>query len=88
VSEITERGNIDLQLTVTIEKRLRSLCNDGDSSIPLPILAQSISSLYSGLMMSWFTKFKFQSSDIRQFAINMHRMTRALIFEAIGKSTT
>jgi AcrR family transcriptional regulator len=77
-------SNINFQLTATIEERLRNLCDDGDSSIPLPILAQSISSLYSGLIMSWFTKF--QSSDIRQFVTNMHRMTRALIFGAVGKS--
>lgn len=76
-------SKINLQLAATIEERLRRICNDGDSSIPLPILAQSIASLYSGLIMSWFTKF--QSSEIRQFATNVHRMARALIFEALGK---
>jgi AcrR family transcriptional regulator len=79
-------SNINLQLTATIEERLRSVYNDGDSSIPLPILTQSISSLYSGLIISWFTKF--QSSDIRQFATNIHRMTRAMISEAIGGNAT
>jgi AcrR family transcriptional regulator len=79
-------SNINLQLTATIEHRLHSLCDDEDSSIPFPILAQSISSLYSGLIISWFTKF--QSSDIRQFATNMHRMARALIIEALGESAT
>ena len=77
-------SNINLQLTAIIEKRLRNSFNDGDSTIPLPILAQSVSNLYSGLIMSWFTKF--QSSDIRQFATNIQRMIRALIFEAIGKN--
>jgi AcrR family transcriptional regulator len=76
-------NNINLQLTAIIEKRLRSSFNDRDSSIPLPILAQSVSNLYSGLIISWFTKY--QSSDIRQFATNIHRMTRALILEAIGE---
>ena len=77
-------SNIDLQLTSIIEKRLRKSFDDADSTIPLLILAQSVSNLYSGLIMSWFTKY--QSSDVRQFATNIHRMTRALIFEAIGKS--
>lgn len=79
-------SNVNLQLTATIEERLRNLWNDGDSSIPLPILAQSISSLYSGLIMSWFTNF--QSSNVRQFATDIQRMTRALIVEAIGKNDT
>lgn len=79
-------SNINLQLATIIEKRLRNAFNNGDSTIPLPILAQSISNLYSGLIMSWFTKY--QSSDIRQFATDIHRMTRALIYEAIGKNTT
>lgn len=79
-------SNINLQLAATIKERLRNLCDGGNSSIPLPILAQSISSVYSGLIMSWFTKF--QSSDIRQFATNMHRMARAIIIEAIGKNAT
>jgi AcrR family transcriptional regulator len=78
-------SKITLQLTEIIEKKLRTSFDDGDSTIPFPILAQSISSLYSGLIMSWFTKH--QSSDIRQFATNIHRMTRALIYEAFGKST-
>lgn len=78
--------NINLQLTATIEERLRNICIDGDSRIPLPILAQSISSLYSGMIMSWFTKF--QSYDIRQFATNMHKLTRSLILESIGKNAT
>jgi AcrR family transcriptional regulator len=79
-------SNINLELAAIIEKRLRNAFNNGDSSIPFPILAQSISNLYSGLIMSWFTKY--QSSDICQFATNIHRMTRALIYEAIGKNTT
>ena len=79
-------SNINLQLTAIIEKRLRNAFDDVDSTIPFPILAQSISNLYSGLIMSWFTKYL--SSDICQFATNIHRMTRALIYEAIGKNTT
>jgi AcrR family transcriptional regulator len=79
-------SNINLQLTAIIENRLRNAFNDEDSTIPFPILALSISNLYSGLIMSWFTKY--QSSDIRQFATDIHRMARALIYEAIGKSIT
>lgn len=79
-------SNINLQLAAIIEKRLRNSFNDGDSTIPLPILAQSVSNLYSGLIMSWFSKF--QSSDVRQFATNIQRITRALIIEAIRKNAT
>ena len=77
--------NINLQLTAIIEKRLRNAFKDGDSTLPLPILAQSVSNVYSGLIMSWFTKF--QSCDVRHFATNIQRMTRALICEAIGDNT-
>jgi len=76
-------SNINSQLTSIIEKRLRNFFDDGDSIIPLPILAQSLSSLYSGLIMSWFTKF--QSSDVQEYATIMQKMTGALIFEALGK---
>ena len=79
-------SNINSQLTSIIEKRLRNFFDDGDSIIPLPILAQSLSSLYSGLIMSWFTKF--QSSDVQEYAINIQRMSRALVLEAIGEKAT
>ena len=79
-------SNINFQLAATVLEKLRHFYNEEDCSIPLPILAQSISYLYSGLIMYWFNKS--QSSDVRQFATNMHRMTRALIVEAVGKSTT
>jgi AcrR family transcriptional regulator len=76
-------SHIDTQLTSIIDERLRNAFDDGDSTIPLQILAQSISSLYSGLIMSWFTKF--QSYDVRKYAATMHKMSRALIFEALGE---
>jgi AcrR family transcriptional regulator len=79
-------SNIKFQLTATIEKRLLNSFNDRDSSIPLPFLAQSISNLYSGLIMSWFTNF--QSCNVRQLATNIQRMIRALIAEAIGDNAT
>lgn len=76
-------SNINTQLTSIIEKKLRNSFDTGDSMIPLAILAQSVSSLYSGLIMSWFTKF--QSSDVRKYAVNVQKMSRALIFEALGE---
>jgi AcrR family transcriptional regulator len=79
-------SKINLQLTAIIEKKLRNLFEDWDSTIPLPILAQSLSNLYSGLIMSWFTRF--QSSDFDKFATNIQRMIRAIIFEAIEKNAT
>jgi AcrR family transcriptional regulator len=75
--------NINHQFAAIVEKRLLHSFNKWDSSIPLPIVAQSISNIYSGLIISWFTTF--QSCGVRQFATNMHRMTRALISEAIGE---
>jgi AcrR family transcriptional regulator len=77
-------SNINFLLTATIEKRLLNSFNERDSSIPLPILAQSISNFYSGLIMSWFANF--QSSNSRQFATNIQRMTRALIVEVFGEN--
>lgn len=77
-------SHINLQLTATIEIKLRGINSDRESSIPLPILAQSISSLYSGMIMSWFTNF--HSTDIQEFTSNIHRMARALLFEAFGKN--
>lgn len=77
-------NNIHQQLATTIEEKLRSFYNDGNRGIPLVFLAQSISNLYRGLIMSWFTKY--QTFDCRRYATIMHRMTRALLFEAMGKS--
>jgi AcrR family transcriptional regulator len=79
-------SHINFQLTATIEKRLNNSFNDADSSIPLPILALSISNLYRGLIISWFTNY--QSSNVRQYATNIQRMTRALVVEAIGENAT
>jgi AcrR family transcriptional regulator len=79
-------GNINFQLTATIEKRLCIAFHDRDSSIPIPILALSISNLYRGLVIAWFTDF--QTSNVRQFAANIQRMIRALIVEAMGENAT
>ena len=75
--------NITAQLTATIEERLRNSYCEEDSDIPLSILALSISNLFSGLLTSWFAKY--QSSDVRKFATLIHRMIRALIYEATGE---
>lgn len=77
-------SNINTQLTSIIERGLRNAFTEGDSNIPLPILAQSVSSLFSGLIMSWFTRF--QSSDVRKYAADMQKMSRALVFEALGEN--
>lgn len=77
-------NNINFQLTVVIEERLRNAFSGRNITIPFPFLAQSISSLYSGLIMSWFSEY--QSSESHQFATNIHRMTRALVYEVIGKT--
>ncbi len=79
-------SNINTQLTSIIEKMLHNAFDDGNSIIPLPILAQSVSSLYSGLIMSWFTKF--QATDVRKYAAYMQKMSCALIFEALGQNAT
>lgn len=76
-------SKINLQLSLTIGEKLHASFRDEELKIPLPILAQSISNLYSGLIMYWFNQG--QSVEIREFATNMHRMARALIFEGLGK---
>jgi AcrR family transcriptional regulator len=78
-------SHINRELTATVLERLRSSYNDEDYSIPLVLLAKSISNLYGGLIMAWFTEF--QSLDTEQFALNMHRMIKALIIEAIGNDS-
>ena len=75
--------NITRQLTITIEERLRDSYDDAASRIPISVLAQSVSGLYNGLIMSWFTRF--QSFDTDQFAAYIHRMTGALICEAFER---
>ncbi len=72
--------SINHQLTATVEEKLRHSFQDNELTISPSILALSVSSLYSGLMMAWFTRF--QSSDPHRFATTIHRMTRALIAEA------
>lgn len=69
--------NINRQLTIVIEGRLRDSYTEGDCSIPLPILAQSISASYSGLIISCFTRF--QSCEAYRFASYIQRTIAALI---------
>jgi AcrR family transcriptional regulator len=78
-------NTINFQLAAIVEDKLRPLYNEANCGILLPVLAHSISILFSGLTMYWFNKL--QTSDTRKFATNMHRMIRALIFEAFGEST-
>jgi AcrR family transcriptional regulator len=79
-------NHLNLQFTAIIEKKLCHFFNDNDDSIPLSILAQSISYLFCGLIISWFTKS--QSADARQFASNLYRLIKALIFEVTGKGNS
>lgn len=67
-------------LTQTVKTRLQSAYTDESLSIPIPILAQAVSASFSGLVMSWFTKF--QSIDAEEFATFIHRNITALIREA------
>jgi hypothetical protein len=79
-------SHINFQLTATIEKKLSIFLDERDSSIPLPMLVLSISNLYRGLIISWFTEFKY--SNVRQCATNIQLMIWALIIEAISKNAT
>lgn len=78
-------SNVNIHLANTIEDKLRNAHKQGWGNIPLPVLAQAIANLYGGLIMYWF--HNLQSSDIRQFATNLHRMARALILEAVRENT-
>ncbi len=73
-------NNINAQLTLTIEGKLHESHGDEYLSIPVPVIAQSISGLYSGLIISWFTKF--QSFDACQFATYINRNISSLLLEA------
>ncbi len=76
-------NNINMLLTSTVENKLRNSFSEEESSIPLPILAQSISTSFSGLIISWFTKF--QSFDPSRFATYLHRIMGSIVREAVGK---
>ena len=78
-------NNINGQLAKTIEEKLRDSYTDEDCSMPLELLAQSVCASYSGLIISWFTKF--QSIDAYSFAGYIHRILGALIREAVGGKT-
>ena len=73
--------HINRQLFITIENALKESYPDKDLNLPLPILAQSVSSLFSGMIMSWFTRFQWVQP--REFAMHIHRSIRALILEAL-----
>lgn len=67
------------QLSRTIELRLRDTFPSDDSGMPIPILAETIAAAFSGLVISWFTKF--QSVDAVQFAGYIHQSIRSLVRE-------
>ncbi len=74
-------NNINLMLTRNIENKLRQAFAQDHFCIPLPVLAQSVSSAYSGLIMSWFVKFN--SIDAHTFATYMHEFISALVQKAL-----
>lgn len=73
--------NIHRQLFLTVEDHLRTSLDGRHSYVPIPLLAQSVSHIYSGLIIFWFTNS--QSSNIQEFAGYMHRMVRAVVVEAM-----
>lgn len=74
-------ANINIRLTSAIKQSLLRSFNDSEFLIPLPVLAQSVSSLYSALIMAWFTQYR--SADIKAFAGYIQKMSSALILEAM-----
>ncbi len=73
--------NINRQLFLTVEKHLQNSLSGYTTSIPMPLLAQSISQIYVGLIMTWFTDF--QSYNAQDYANHIHRIVRALFLEAL-----
>lgn len=73
--------SIELQLTKQVQISLQRSFSAEDFIIPLQVLAHSVSSLYSGLIMAWFTRF--QTIDSKQFAGYIHRMAGALIQQSL-----
>ncbi len=71
-------------LSKIIQARLRDALDDKNSTIPVPILAQAVSASFSGLIMSWFTRF--QSMAAEKFTGYLHWTLSVLIKEAAGRT--
>jgi AcrR family transcriptional regulator len=76
-------NNINKQFVDIVGEKLHCAYKEEESSIPLPILSVSISTLFIGLFMSWFTKFQF--IDAMQFATYICRNVSAVVSEAVNK---
>ncbi len=74
---------INGQLTITVENWLRQMYSDEDCRIPLTILAQAISASFSGLVMSWFSKFQNYNAEL--FISYIHGIIGAQIREALNQ---
>ena len=74
-------GNIERVLGETIHTNLRDTFHARNTDIPLPVLSRSIASLYIGLIRSWFSDF--QSMNVIDYVTHIHRMSGALIREAL-----
>lgn len=74
--------NVNEQLTRVIAERLSDAFPESDHGIPPAVLAHSVSALFSGLVMSWFTRF--QGHSPHRFAGYMHCLIRGQIQEAVN----
>lgn len=73
---------MDELLTRQFEASLQRSFAEEDSHIPFSILAQSIASVYSWLIRSWFTEPRpFTAAELAGY---IHRLTRAAIREAFA----
>jgi len=70
-------NNITGLLSKIIEARLCDSYADKNCTIPIPILSQAVSASFSGLIMSWFTRF--QSMKVEKFVGYLHQTLSALI---------
>ncbi len=64
------------------EKNLHAAFSESDSSIPFRLLSESISSIYSRLILSWMTE-EPRSMTAYEIAAYIHRMSRSLVCEAL-----
>ncbi|HNN49157.1 MAG TPA: hypothetical protein PKM12_09270, partial [Marmoricola sp.] len=71
-------------LTAAFAQSLAHAFADKSTTIPLPVVAQSIAGMYSGVIRAWFTGQSTQPAAV--IASQLQRLTGATIQEALRKT--
>lgn len=77
-------GQMDALLTAAFTQSLAHAFAGKPSTMPLPVLAQSIAGMYSGVIRAWFTGQSTQPAAV--VARQLQRLAGAAIQEALGKA--